>query len=92
MVWGSSSSKLLSRLILLRFILRISISLQYNTILPESSLKQSIFWSAYIADQNSKPYTKTKKLKKRTVSNRLKFKKMFFIYTHDFQAQNFLIN
>ena len=38
-VSGSSSSKLLSRLILLKSILRIPISLQANTTLPESSLK-----------------------------------------------------
>ena len=38
-VSGSSSSKLLSRLKLLRFMLRIPISLQENTTLSETSLK-----------------------------------------------------
>ena len=38
-VSGLSSSKLLSRLILLRSILRITISLQLNTATPEPSLK-----------------------------------------------------
>ena len=40
-VSGTSSSKLLSRLILLRFTLRIPISLQQNVTSAESSSKES---------------------------------------------------
>ena len=43
------SSKLLSRLMLLRSILRLSVSLQFSAALLESSLGQSIFLSAYKA-------------------------------------------
>ena len=47
-VSGSTPSKLLSRLILLKSILRIPISLQENTTLPESkNLKLNIFSFAY---------------------------------------------
>ena len=48
-VSGSSSSKLLSRLILLRFTLRIPISLQQNVTSPEPSSKKSEPSSAYKA-------------------------------------------
>ena len=47
LVSGSYSSRLLSRLILLRFTLRIPILLQQNVILPEGSSKKSKPSSAY---------------------------------------------
>ena len=47
MVSVSLSSKLLSRLILLGFTLRIHISLQQNLICPESPSKKSKLSSAY---------------------------------------------
>ena len=48
-ITGSSSSKLLSRLILLRFTLRIPISIKQNVTSPESSSKNSKPSSSYKA-------------------------------------------